>query len=131
MLSAAANEVILIDWESLAKFLNTTANAFLHGFVLWISKHFADPIRDYPHLFFLHSASRQCGRADSKSRWLQRRLSVEWNRVLINCYRRALETLLCLRAGQSAREDIDQHKMVVSSARDDSEPVTRESFGQR
>src|SRR5713101_2711281 len=98
MLRAAADQAALINREALAEFFHTVANACLDGLVLRLSEHFADPDSDHTHLFLFHSSSRKRGCSDPNTRWLQRRLCIKRNRVLVNRYSRALESLLRLRA---------------------------------
>jgi len=86
-------------------------------------EHTRDQLADLVHLGFAHSARGHRGRADTDAAGHHRRVLIERNRVLVDGNTGLAKRRFRHLAGQSFREHVDQHQVVVGAAAHEPEPV--------
>src|SRR6478735_1789971 len=126
-----------IDWKRLAQFRNPAANAFLDLRVARVAvladalEHFGDQAADLAELGRAESARGARRGAEADARGLRRRQRIERDRVLVAGQERAVEANFGRFAGHFLGPEVDQHQVVVGSARDDPQAMLLEARGER
>ena len=96
-----------------------------------ISQRFSNEVGDLQHFLFLHAARSDRRRADADAARLENGICVERDRIFVHRDPGAIKNLLRFLTVDFLGAKIDQHQVVIRSARNNSVTVLGEASGQR
>ena len=79
-----------------------------------MTQYLGDESAHFTHFRFAESTRGDRRRTQANAARIQRRIHVEWNRILVDGDRRPVERLFRIAAADALGKYIDQHQVVVS-----------------
>src|SRR5581483_7906863 len=117
-----------VERELVGQFGNFSADAVEGRIVIALLERLRDPGSNLAHLRLLHAARGECRRAHADAGGLEGRIRIPGNRVLVHRDPGLAQCSLGVGAENALLEDIDEHEVIVRTARDQPEAGCLQTF---